>query len=273
MSLSRVVACAVLCLCGWRSPAVADEHFRSGGVRINYRTHGAGEPVMLIHGWLSSGWVNWELPGIARALAENHQVVWFDLPAHGRSDAPAHIEAYGPELVEHVVRLMDHLKFDRAHIAGYSMGGIIAAKLAAIHPDRVLSMHLGGMGWLREGSIEQRVFAAGGGDGKPVGLCFRSMASLALTEKELLSISAPTRVLFGEEDGLKALYLPPLRRARADWPVIEIPDANHLNCILKPQFAADLKTWIDDHRQRDAAPEQPPGGVRNRAPAAETGAP
>jgi hypothetical protein len=32
-----------------------------------------------------------------------------------------------------------------------------------------------------------------------------------------------------------------------DWPVIEIKDAGHLNCIVKPQFKDDLKKWLDAH--------------------------
>jgi hypothetical protein len=80
----------------------ADESFLSNGVKINYAVHGQGEPVILIHGWLSSGWINWDLPGTTKLLAKDHQVVWLDLPAHGRSDKPTKEEAYGPELVEHV---------------------------------------------------------------------------------------------------------------------------------------------------------------------------
>jgi poly(3-hydroxyalkanoate) synthetase len=106
--------------------AWADETFDSNGVKINYSVKGKGEPVILIHGWLSSGWINWDLPGTTSLLAKDHRVIWLDMPAHGRSDKPTKDEAYGPELVEHVIRLMDHLKIKKAHIVGYSMGGIMA---------------------------------------------------------------------------------------------------------------------------------------------------
>ena len=134
--------------------------FDSHGVKIAYAVRGQGTPVVLIHGWLSSGWINWDLPGTSDLLAKDHQVITLDMPAHGLSDKPAASEAYGPELVEHVVRLMDHLKIKKAHVVGYSMGGIITAKLLAKHPDRVLSGVLGGMAWLREGSLQQKIFAA-----------------------------------------------------------------------------------------------------------------
>jgi pimeloyl-ACP methyl ester carboxylesterase len=230
--------------------ARADETFNSNGVKINYAVQGKGEPVILIHGWLSSGWLNWHLPGTTALLAKDHQVIWLDMPGHGRSDKPTKDEAYGPELVEHVIRLMDHLKIKKAHIVGYSMGGIIAAKLAAKYPDRVLSATLGGMGWLREGSVEQKLFAAGGKDGKPEGVCFRSLGKLALTEEEVKSIRVPVLILFGDRDFLKKGYVEPLQAVRKDWPVIDIKDADHLSCIARPQFKEEIHKWLAQHAQR-----------------------
>jgi len=230
--------------------AWADETFDSNGVKINYAVKGQGEPVILIHGLLSSGWINWDLPGTTSLLAKDHQVIWLDLPAHGRSDKPTRDEAYGPELVEHVIRLMDHLKIKKAHVVGYSMGGIITAKLLAKHPDRVLSATLGGMGWLREGSLEQKLFAGGGKEDKPVGVCFRSLAKLALTEEQIKSIRVPVLILFGDRDFLKKGYVEPLERVRKDWQVIDIKDADHLSCILRPQFKEEIQKWLAKQAQR-----------------------
>ncbi|MGA2496931.1 MAG: hypothetical protein ABSH20_04285 [Tepidisphaeraceae bacterium] len=130
------------------------------------------------------------------------------------------------------------------------MGGIITAKLLAKHPDRVLSGTLGGMGWLREGSVEQKLFAAGGKDGKPAGVCFRSLAKLALTEEEIKSIEVPVLILLGDQDFLKKAYVEPLAQVRKDWPVIEIKDANHITCILKPQFREEIQKWLAGQGQR-----------------------
>jgi pimeloyl-ACP methyl ester carboxylesterase len=218
--------------------------FDANGVKIAYTVQGKGEPVILIHGWLSSGWINWDLPGTTSLLARDHQVITLDLPGHGISDKPTKDEAYGLELVEDIVRLMDHLKIEKAHIVGYSMGGVITAKLLARHPKRVLSGTLGGMGWLREGSLEQKLFAAGGKDGKPAGVCFRNLARLALTKEELESIRAPVIILFGDRDGLKKGYVEPLKSVRKDWTVVEIKDADHVSCILKPQFKEEIQKWL-----------------------------
>jgi hypothetical protein len=218
--------------------------FESNGVKIAYFTQGKGEPVLLIHGWLSSAGVNWVLPGISEHLAKDYQVIGMDVRGHGISDKPTKVEAYGPELVEDVVRLLDHLKIKKAHIVGYSMGGIIAANFTVKHPDRVLSTTLGGMGWLREGSLEQKAYEAGGKDGSPAGLCFRGLAKLALTENEIKSINTPVAVLFGDHDIVRGLYLDPLVKVRKDWTFIDIKDGDHLSCILKPQFRDDIAAWL-----------------------------
>jgi pimeloyl-ACP methyl ester carboxylesterase len=222
--------------------------FDSKGVKIRYFVQGKGEPVVLIHGWLSSAGINWALPGTSALLARNYQVIAFDVRGHGLSDKPTREEAYGPELVEDVVRLLDHLKIKKAHIVGYSMGGIITGNFIAKHPDRVLSGTLGGMGWLKKGSVAEWAYeriGKGQANAKAVTVCGRSLAKLALTEKEIKSIRVPVTVLIGDQDNLvKKLYVGPLQKVRKDWPVVAIKDANHFTCILKPQFQKEIAAWL-----------------------------
>jgi pimeloyl-ACP methyl ester carboxylesterase len=152
--------------------------FDSWAVKITYLVQGKGEPVVLIHGWLSSAGINWALPGTIALLARNHRVIALDRRGHGLSDKPTKEAAYGPELVEDVVRLLDHLKVRKAHVVGYSMGGIIALNFIVKHPDRVRSGMLGGMGWLQAGSVAQWGFAPIGKDypnAKALTLCGRSL--------------------------------------------------------------------------------------------------
>jgi pimeloyl-ACP methyl ester carboxylesterase len=225
--------------------------FDSKGVKIAYFTQGKGEPVVLIHAWLSSAGLNWALPGISGELAKKYKVIALDVRGHGLSDKPAKEDAYGPELVQDVVRLLDHLKVKKAHIVGYSMGGIIAANFIARHPDRALSGTLGGMGWLKNGSPAQWLFAQiGKNDPNAMALavCGRSLAKLALTEDDIMSIHVPMTVLVGDKDDLiKKLYVEPLKQARKDWPVVEIPGGDHLTCIIRPQFRDEIAAWLNKH--------------------------
>jgi pimeloyl-ACP methyl ester carboxylesterase len=222
------------------------------GVKVAYYTQGEGEPVVLIHEWLSSADINWVLPGISGRLAREFKVIALDVRGHGLSGKPTQQDAYGMELVEDVRRILDQLKIKKAHIAGYSMGGVIAAKFLARHPDRVLSGTLGGMGWLRAGNAAQWAFSRIGRNDSSANaraICGRSLARLALSEAELRAIRVPVLVLVGEKDDLiKALYIEPLKKVRKDWPVVEIPGGDHITCILKPEFRDEMARWLTKNR-------------------------
>ena len=83
------------------------------------------------------------------------RVVAIDCRGHGKSDKPHDTAKYGPQMAEDVIEMMDHLKIKKAHIVGYSMGGMITAKLLTTHPDRLLSATLGGHGGLRDDGPRQ----------------------------------------------------------------------------------------------------------------------
>ena len=231
-----------------RSGRVTLSTLNANGVKIACFVASEGEPVVLVHGWLSSAGINWMPPGTGALLAKDFQVIALDVRGHGLSDTPTNEDAYGMELVEDIVRLLDDLKIKKAHIVGYSMGGVIAWNFIARHPDRVLSGTLGGMGWLKVGSAAQFGFGRIGSNDpntRAHAICGRSLARLALTEKELKSIRVPMLVLVGENDNLaKKLYIEPLQNVRKDWRSVEIADANHITCILKPQFRREIAAWL-----------------------------
>jgi pimeloyl-ACP methyl ester carboxylesterase len=120
----------------------------SDGVKIHYLETGksTGTPVILIHGFSGTANGNWFLNGIADALAAKHRVIAIDCRGHGKSEKPHDPKKYGPQMSADVIELMDHLKIDKAHIHGYSMGGAITGQLLAKHPDRFLTASFGGSG-------------------------------------------------------------------------------------------------------------------------------
>ena len=130
-------------------PALAaepqDGYFKtSDGIQIHYMTLGdAGSHVVLIHGYTGSARGNWFNNGVAQALAKNHRVVAIDCRNHGLSDKP---QPRGRGIARDVVELMDHLKIQKAHLHGYSMGGGITAALMAQIPERILTASFGGSG-------------------------------------------------------------------------------------------------------------------------------
>ena len=187
------------------------------------------------------------MPGTIRMLAPDYQVIALDLPGHGKSDKPEAADAYGVQMVEDVIAVMDHLQIRKAHIVGYSMGGMIILKLLTRHPDRVRSAILGGMGWLRQGSPSQQFWTQLPERQRATtpSACAHSLGALAVTEDEVKAIRVPVTVLVGERDPCRRLYVAPLEQIRPDWPVKVIPGAGHVNCIFPPEFKNRIKDWLD----------------------------
>ncbi|SUE28829.1 hydrolase [Nocardia farcinica] len=101
-----------------------------GGVRINVRELGAGRPVLLIHGWSLSSEA-WDRQ--IRVLAERgHRVLAMDLRGHGGSDAP--LDGYEIEsLAADAADVLAASGASSAAVVGWSLGGMVALRLASDH--------------------------------------------------------------------------------------------------------------------------------------------
>ena len=103
------------------------------GLHMYYEIHGAGRPLVLLHGGLASG----ETFGpVLPALAAGHQVIVPDLQGHGRTaDIDRPIDAR--LMADDIAALIEHLGLDRPDIVGYSLGGGVATFTAIKHPDLI----------------------------------------------------------------------------------------------------------------------------------------
>lgn len=122
--------------------------FTSSGLSLNYDIYGEGPPVLLIHGFASSGKVNWLDTGWVEILTDaGYQAITLDNRGHGASAKPHDPDLYYPsQMAEDALALLDHLNIQRCAVIGYSMGARIAAFLAFDHPERVAVAVFGGMG-------------------------------------------------------------------------------------------------------------------------------
>jgi pimeloyl-ACP methyl ester carboxylesterase len=288
-----VLVCFVLTAAA-ASPA-EQQFFDSSGVKIHYIIEGKGEPVVLIHGFTADLDKNWRTgfvsspqnnggPRIIEALAKNYQVIALDNRGHGKSDKPYDPKQYGNEMAEDVVRLLDHLKIKQAHVVGYSMGGIITAKLLTTHPDRLLSATLGGHSGIREGdptqfyeelatSLEQgkgmgplivRLTPAGrpkpsaeqiavinamlakANDEKALAAVVRGFNGLAIAPEKLEKNQVPTLALIGELDPLKK-GVDALQGHMGNLKTVVIAGADHMTAVGNPAFIKSLSEFLAEH--------------------------
>lgn len=132
------------------------EYFFADGVKLHYTDQGEGEAVILLHGYGMNIDITWRQPGAIAALSEHFRVIALDMRGHGHSAKPYAEERYGEEMVHDVVRLMDHLGIERAHIGGNSLGALVGIKMLELHPDRMISLAACGMGYVRyEGAAKE----------------------------------------------------------------------------------------------------------------------
>jgi 3-oxoadipate enol-lactonase len=114
------------------------------GLKLAYRVDDHTDPwtpadtVLMIHGLAESGesWRAW-VPHLSR----NHRLLRPDLRGYGNSSPMPDDYAWSLDrLVADLIMLLDHEKLARVHVVGAKIGGTIGLRLAALHPDRVISL-------------------------------------------------------------------------------------------------------------------------------------
>lgn len=125
-----------------------------GDSSLHYERHGGGFPVLLATGL--SGYASYwreQLPAFARSF----DVIAYDHRGVGRSD-PSPAAFTVERLAEDVIRLMDALQIEKAHIVGHSAGGAIAQVLAIEHAPRLASIVIAAS-WTKPDAYFRRLFA------------------------------------------------------------------------------------------------------------------
>ena len=288
--LRQVFVC--LFLIGSVSVALAapqHDSFLSNGVKIHYVTAGTGEPVVLIHGFAANAYANWIMPGVFDKLSKHYHVIAIDNRGHGTSGKPHEVDKYGMEMVEDVVRLLDHLKIQKAHLVGYSMGGFITGELVATHPDRILSATMGGAGWsraednhtvveavaksLEEGNgiaplmkaltppdspqlTEDQIKARNqmimfANDPKALAACIRGMLKLQINREQLEHNKVPVLAIVGDRDPLKK-GVDAMEGVMKNLTVVIVKGGDHMSTFRSALFEHAVEDFLAAHSHHAA---------------------
>ena len=235
------------------------QFFDSESVKIAYRDVGAGEPVLLIHGFASNSEVNWVGPSWVETLADaGYRAIALDNRGHGESQKLYDQSAYGaPMMAEDARRLLDHLEIKAAHVMGYSMGARIGSFLAINHPERVKSLVLSGMGInlvrgvcgagpiaaaLEADSVDEvtndaarsfRLFAdQTGSDRLALAACIRASRE-PITAEALAGAGVPILIAVGTDD-VVAGSARELAEVLPGAQVLDIPNRDHMRAVGDP---------------------------------------
>ena len=227
-------------------------------------TRGSKPVVLLLHGFASDHVGNWVVPGIVDALnARGRTVIAPDARGHGSSDAPHDPEAYANDtLVRDARAVLDTYGVESVDVVGYSMGALVAARLAAVDP-RTRALVVGGAaGDLRrpktdsgDGGLAAALLVADPDRiAHPVGRAFRDFAdrsgadrhALAAFERstalqydvDFTAISVPTLVLIGDRDHRAGS--PDALAAHIADARVEVIAGDHLGAPANPAFTAFL---------------------------------
>jgi 3-oxoadipate enol-lactonase len=102
-------------------------------VNLYYEVQGKGEPLILISGF-SCDHLFWQ--NVIADLTRDYQVITIDNRGAGQSDCPD--DPYTIDIMaDDIAELCNHLQYQKIHVIGVSMGGVIAMALAAKYPELV----------------------------------------------------------------------------------------------------------------------------------------
>jgi pimeloyl-ACP methyl ester carboxylesterase len=230
--------------------ARAGSYVDAGGLHTYYEVHGAGDPLVLLHGGLCTAET---LDGQVPAFAERYRVYVPERRGHGRTP-----DVEGPityqNMAADTAAFMDARGIRAAHLVGFSDGGSVALRVALDRPDLVAKLVVVGSPAHYDGCTSEqkalfdkwagqppppvmeqfgRLHAAVSPDGPdhfPV-LFSKAMwdrrTEPGLSFTDLAAISAPTLVLLADDDCLTIEHAAAMRDALPDAQLAVVPGTSH----------------------------------------------
>lgn len=252
-------------------------------LKLYYEIHGAGQPLILLHGGFGMGSMFSE---ILPQLSQTQQVITVDLQGHGRTadiDRPLRFEL----MADDIAALIRQLGFEKANVMGYSLGGGVALRTAIQHPQIVnklvlVSTPFKQTGWYPEIVASMAQMGRSAAAAMKGSLMYQSYVSVApqpenfevLADKtgdllrqkydwsdEVEALPMPTLIVYGDADSI-----PPTHAAQffellgggkgdAGWDGSGMPDCQlailpgttHYNIFSSPALVTAVLPFLESH--------------------------
>jgi pimeloyl-ACP methyl ester carboxylesterase len=232
---------------------------RANGLDIGYEVHGAGPPLVMLHGATSSGREDFaaQIPSLSRAFLLHIP----DARGHGSTRWDAAEGFRYDWLVDDLLAFVDALGLSTFHVIGFSMGAMTALQFASRQPERLRTLVVVGITTQREprASVAARLMDPARIDredsawareldarhdpGQGPGAWRRLLPAIAadvrvqplLTPRELRRIEVPTLVACGDRDPFVPVdHAWGLQRQLPDGRLFVAPDCGHEVMVRRP---------------------------------------
>lgn len=264
----------------------------ANGVHYYYEVHGAGEPLLLLHGGLGSI----EMFGpVLPMLAEARQVIGVDLHGHGRTPlGDRKIDL--PDMGDDMALLLEKLGMKQVDVLGYSLGGGVAFRLAAQHPSRVRRLVIASAGYAQDGfypemlPMQAAVGAAMAESMKDTPM-YKSYAEIAPNpeefpklldqmgewmrkpydwEQDVKKLTMPVMLVFGDSDMFRLEHITRfyqllggglrdagwMREHMSPNRLAIVPDLTHYEMFLAPELARTVLPFLNGESRAKTWAEQ-----------------
>jgi pimeloyl-ACP methyl ester carboxylesterase len=252
------------------------------GIKLYYEIHGAGRPLVVLHGGLGASSM---LAPILPALSADRQVIAVDMRAHGHTDdtdEPLRFE----RMADDVDGLLAHLGIEQADVMGYSLGGMVALRVAIQHPARVRKLVLAstiyaGDGWFTAISTAQKrlldpetpammketpmykTYVASAPAPENFASMVGKVASLLQRpydwSREVEAMKTPTMLVYGDADSVTPAHMTAFfgllggGKRDGEWDgsgvsrarLAILPGLTHYNVAISPAFVAAALPFLD----------------------------
>ena len=251
------------------------------GLAMYYEVHGAGQPLILLHGGLG---LTSMFGDVLPLLAEDHQVIAVDLQAHGRTadiDRPMRYELMGDD----IAALIEYLGLAKTDLMGYSLGGGVALRVAIQHPELVrklvvVSTPFSQDGWYPEVVASMAQMSGAAAEFMKESPMYQEYARVAPKPEDfpvlcdkigdmlrhdydwsdgVAALKTPTMLVFGDADSIPPAYAARFfellggGKTDAGWDgsgmssarLAILPGTTHYNIFYSPNLVSIVRPFLD----------------------------